>query len=154
MSFFILISPCSITRSGRTKGTDLFGASCNDAANCSVCTASAVDQRMCMEHWRNDTSRRKPKHVERNLPRCYFAYTKSHVHWPGIEPYPSQETPVKNSLGEGTVQIAEPLDTKCDCTYSSRCVFRCWFCSSVRNTHKFVVTFKTRTGRYFNNKIV
>jgi len=40
---------------------------------------------MSMEHYSNDTDRRKPKHSEKNLFNYHYVHHKSHMHWPGKE---------------------------------------------------------------------
>jgi hypothetical protein len=41
---------------------------------------------MIIEHWWNDTYRRKPKYSEKTLSLDYFVLRKSPVEWHGIEP--------------------------------------------------------------------
>jgi hypothetical protein len=42
--------------------------------------------KMNMEHWWNDTDRRKVKYSDKNLPQCHFVHHKSHINRPRIEP--------------------------------------------------------------------
>jgi hypothetical protein len=42
--------------------------------------------RYVMEHWRNDTVKRKSKYSEENLLKLQFVHNKPQVDWPGIEP--------------------------------------------------------------------
>jgi hypothetical protein len=61
---------------------------------------------MGMEHWWNDTDRRKPKYWERNLSHCHSVHQKCHTKWPWIEPGLPRLKPVTSSsyLTESTVQ--------------------------------------------------
>jgi hypothetical protein len=43
-------------------------------------TALVVDVWMSVEHWWNDTDRRKLKYWEKNLFQCLFAQQKCHIH--------------------------------------------------------------------------
>jgi len=45
-----------------------------------------------MEHWWNDTDRRKLKYWEENLSQCCSVHNKSHTDWPEIERLPPQGT--------------------------------------------------------------
>jgi hypothetical protein len=55
----------------------------------SVCPCNSDRQmKMCLEYWRNDTDRGKPKTSEKNLPRCHYSHDRSRKDWSGIEPEP------------------------------------------------------------------
>jgi hypothetical protein len=41
-----------------------------------------------MEHWRGDAANEKPKYWEKHQSQCHFAYHKSYMNWPEIEPRP------------------------------------------------------------------
>jgi len=43
----------------------------------------------CVDHWWNDTSRRKPKYSKENKSQCHFVYHKSHIDWPWVETWAS-----------------------------------------------------------------
>jgi hypothetical protein len=45
-----------------------------------------------MEHWWNDTVRRKMKYCEENLLQCHSVHNKSHMDWPEIERVPAWGT--------------------------------------------------------------
>ena len=40
---------------------------------------------MRMEHWQNDTERRKPQYLEKNLSPAHFSHNKFHMDWLGSE---------------------------------------------------------------------
>jgi hypothetical protein len=43
---------------------------------------------LVMEHRWNEIDRGKPKYSEKNLSQCHFVYHKSHMVWPGTDPWP------------------------------------------------------------------
>jgi hypothetical protein len=42
----------------------------------------------CEEPLWNDIDRIKPKNAEKKRPLCHFVHHKSHMDWPGHEPWP------------------------------------------------------------------
>jgi hypothetical protein len=42
------------------------------------------------EQWWNDILTGKPKNSEKNLSQCHSVHHKSHIDWPGCEPWPPQ----------------------------------------------------------------
>jgi hypothetical protein len=48
----------------------------------------ATLKKLRKEYWRNDTDRRKPKYMEKNLSQCHFVYRTFHMDWLGIETKP------------------------------------------------------------------
>jgi hypothetical protein len=58
------------------------------------------------EAWWNNSNRRIPDYLERNLPYHYFVFLDSHINWPEMNP----ERPLNNCLSHRKeMDVASPL---------------------------------------------
>jgi hypothetical protein len=64
-----------------------------------------LNEWMNVEHWGNDTDRRKRKQPEKNLSQCHSVHYKFHTHWPGIELDLCSEKPLVNHLSHGMASV-------------------------------------------------